>query len=105
MKPGDKVIYTHTGGLEDGRPRIGFLVSRLDSHPVSAIGATVDVAEMDCEIIHNARIHPYSESLWSAWRRWLENDEKVSEQHKQLLAGKVPAELLTTEMWGTHEAR
>lgn len=105
MKPGDKVIYSHTGGFEDGRPRIGFLVAQLDSHQVSAVGATVDAAEMDCEIIHNARIHPYSEALWGAWQQWLENDERTNEQHKYLLAGKVPAELLTIGMWGTHETR
>ena len=99
MRPGDKVIYTHTGGFEDGRVRIGWLISRLDSHQVSAIGATVDADVDDCEIIHNARIHPYSEALWAAWCRWLESDERTNEQHKQLLAGRTPAELLTRGMW------
>lgn len=99
MKPGDKVIYTHTGGFDDGRPRIGFLVVKLDSHPVSAIGATVDADVDDCEIIYNARIHPYSEALWAAWQQWLCNAKALEEQQRQLCAGRTPAELLTVGMW------
>lgn len=102
MKTSDKVIYTHSGGFEYHQPRIGYLIAPVVHNvhnPLSCVGATPTTAVPDCEIIHNHHIHPYSDALWDAWCQWMENQHRVSEQHRQLLAGKVPQELLTMEMF------
>lgn len=88
MKTGDKIIYFKTYNFEPAPARIGH-VSRV-------VGDTAIIAADGPGLITvpTNRVHPYTEALWSAWQQWQQNARLLDQQHKQLMAGKAPEELL-----------
>lgn len=48
---------------------------------------------------HATDVAPYSDALWTAWERWLQNAEILEDQQKQLRAGRMPQGLLAMSLF------
>lgn len=98
MKRGDKVIYSHSYNSNRKQPHVGYFLHCFGiEEPALLIGESPDATYG--KHVHTAHVRPYSEALWTAWQQWLRNEELLAEQHKKLVAGRMPEELLTIGMW------
>lgn len=96
MQPGDKVIYFKTYNFEPPPARIGTLLAIFPD------GFAVVATEPDGPgrtTVRDRRVYPYTEALWTAWQQWQQNAKLLDQQHKQLMAGKAPAELLNLNLY------
>lgn len=97
MRSGTKVIYFKSCDGQPAPARIGYVV-----HPLPSSGWMMLAEEPTGRaIIHvrTAHVHPYNESLWGAWRQWEQNAKLLQAQHRQLMQGVAPDELVTVGMW------
>lgn len=91
MKPGDKVIYFKSYNFEPPLARIGYL-RMLSPYGDASVTEEPDGKGFVC--VARSRVHPYTDAHWSAWLQWQQNARLLDQQHKRLMAGKAPEELL-----------
>ena len=104
MKPGDKVIYFQPKGFDTPKHRTATITnlteSQIDGKRAFILIDPTDPDESpgrDC--VRQSSLQPYSDALWSALERWVEQQKALEEAHLQLRRGKIPQALIMESLF------
>lgn len=92
----DKAIYFKGYNFDPAPAKIGH-VHRVFINDVSVIPEGDDGAGLIT--VPGRCVHSYTDALWNAWLQWQENAKFLVQQHKQLMAGHAPEELLALNLF------
>lgn len=98
MKAGDRVIFFKPSGFDTPKHRLA-TVQNLTSSPIDGERAFILVDSIDpdespsWDWVRRSSLQPYSQALWDACERWLEQQKAHEEAHAQLRKGKIPTAL------------
>ncbi len=97
MQPETKVIYFKSYDFDPAPARIGYVTHLW---PVSGWVMLTDAPGGKARIhVKTAHVHPFSDALWAACQQWERNAQHLEEQHKRLMLGRVPEELVQLGVW------
>ena len=104
MKPGDKVIYFQPKGFDTPRHRTatitGLTESQIDGKRAFILIDSLDPDEPPFrDWVRQSSLQPYSDALWSALERWVEQQKALEETHLQLRKGKIPQALVMESLF------
>lgn len=102
MKPGDNVIYFRSNGFDRPTHRRA-TVTGLTSSPIDGERAFILVESPDelpsRDWVRQSSLQPYSDALWDALERWVEQQKALEQAHLQLRKGKIPNSLAMASLF------
>ena len=104
MKPGDKVIYFQPKGFDTPKHRTATITnlteSQIDGKRAFILIDPTDPDESPGrDWVRQSSLQPYSDALWSALERWVEQQKALEEAHLQLRRGKIPQALIMESLF------
>ena len=104
MKPGDKVIYFQPKGFDTPVHRTatitGLTESQIDGKRAFTLIDPTDPEDLPFrDWVRQSSLQPYSDALWSALERWVEQQKALEETHLQLRKGKIPQALVMESLF------
>ncbi len=104
MKLGDKVIYFQPQGFDTPLHRkatiTGLTESAIDGKRAFILIDSTDPDEPPFrDWVRQSSLQPYSDALWSALERWVEQQKVLEDAHLQLRKGKIPQALIMERLF------
>lgn len=104
MRQGDRVIYFQPKGFDIPVHRKA-TIETLSESPIDGKRATIRIDPEDPadppsrDWVRQSSLQPYSQALWDALDRWVEQQRAHEEAHMQLRKGKIPPALAMASLF------